>query len=113
MGATGPRPLERIGARVPPEVFETLHRAALLAGTTLNGFALVTKLRSVTPSPKLCFPNPAASLSLTQRREAGAAHHGLPSWSLVTRKSRSDSSHGETRPRLRPDDDNTWVTYNP
>lgn len=36
---------ERIGARVPPEVFETLHRAAELCGATLNQFLVQACLK--------------------------------------------------------------------
>ena len=36
---------ERIGARVPVEVFETLHRAAELCGATLNQFLVQSCLK--------------------------------------------------------------------
>lgn len=40
-----PKPLERIGARVPPEVFHTLHQAAALTGATLNQFLVQAALK--------------------------------------------------------------------
>jgi len=36
---------ERIGARVPHDVFETLHRAAELSGATLNQFLVEAALK--------------------------------------------------------------------
>jgi uncharacterized protein (DUF1778 family) len=35
----------RIGARVPPEVLQTLHRAAALTGATLNQFLVQAALK--------------------------------------------------------------------
>ena len=43
--STIPKPLERIGARVPPEVVHTLHQAAALAGATLNQFLVQAALK--------------------------------------------------------------------
>jgi uncharacterized protein (DUF1778 family) len=45
MVTSSPRQLERIGARVPPEVFATLHRAAELSGATLNQFLVQAALK--------------------------------------------------------------------
>lgn len=43
--STTPKPLERIGVRVPPEVFHTLHQAAALTGATLNQFLVQAAFR--------------------------------------------------------------------
>ena len=45
MGTTTTKQHERIGARVPPEVLETLHRAAALSGATLNQFLVQAALK--------------------------------------------------------------------
>jgi uncharacterized protein (DUF1778 family) len=45
MVSSSPRQHERIGARVPPEVFETLHRAAEISGATLNQFLVQAALK--------------------------------------------------------------------
>jgi uncharacterized protein (DUF1778 family) len=42
---TTPKPLERIGARVPPDVFHILHQAAALTGATLNQFLVQAALK--------------------------------------------------------------------
>jgi uncharacterized protein (DUF1778 family) len=39
------KPSERIGARVPQDVFDTLHRAAELCGATLNQFLVQSSLK--------------------------------------------------------------------
>lgn len=43
--STTPKLLERIGVRVPPEVFHTLHQAAALTGATLNQFLVQAALK--------------------------------------------------------------------
>ena len=40
-----PKAIERIGVRVPSEVFQILHRAAALTGATLNQFVVQAALR--------------------------------------------------------------------
>ncbi len=45
MAPPSPRQQERIGARVPAEIFRTLHRAAELSGATLNQFLVQAALK--------------------------------------------------------------------
>ena len=42
---TGPAKVDRIGARVPHELYETLRRAAELTGSTLNQFLVQSALK--------------------------------------------------------------------
>lgn len=45
MGATAAAKQERIGARVSPDVYETLNRAAGLMGATVNQFLVQSALK--------------------------------------------------------------------
>lgn len=45
VSTTHSKSLERIGARVPSDVFHTLHQAAALTGATLNQFLVQAALK--------------------------------------------------------------------